>query len=254
MRNITIATSRPRAKAISRRKAGLWLPVFLLLVQYVFAQTASPQASPPAVGNDLEQVLSQMDVASEKFRTTQASFTWIQYNKVIDDIADTQKGKIFFRRAGRDIQMAADLSEPDAKQLVFSDGKIQIYLPRIDQEDIYDAKAHREEFESFLVVGFGGGGHAMLKSFAVTFLGNEKIGDTDTAKLDLVPKSDEMKRTFAHLTLWIDPQRGISVQQKLFETSGDYRLAEYYDIHVNQKISDNAFKLRISSRTKVLSH
>ena len=112
-----------------------------------------------------------MDETAARFHTTQASFTWIQYNKVIDDIADTQKGKIYFRRAGRDIQMAADISEPDAKQLVFFDGKIQIYQPRIEQEDIYDAKAHREEFESFLVVGFGGGGHDMQKSFAVSISG-----------------------------------------------------------------------------------
>jgi outer membrane lipoprotein-sorting protein len=205
-------------------------------------------------GDKLQDVLSQMDDAAAKFRTTEANFTWIQYNKVIDDVADTQKGKIYFRRDNKDIQMAADIREPDAKQLIFSSGKIQIYQPRIEQEDIYDAKAHREEFESFLVVGFGGGGHDMLKSFAVKFLGNEKIGDTETAKLDLIPKSEEVKRNFAHLVLWIDPQRGISLQQQLFETSGDYRLAKYSDIQVNQKISDNVFKMKTSSKTKVLSH
>jgi outer membrane lipoprotein-sorting protein len=224
-------------------KCAIWLPAFLL-AQYVFPQPSA----------DLEQVLGQMDDAAAKFRTTEANFTWIQYNKVIDDIADTQKGKIYFRRDNRDIQMAADIREPDAKLLVFSGGKIQIYQPRIEQEDIYDAKAHREEFESFLVVGFGGGGHDMLKSFAIKFLGNEKIGDTETAKLDLIPKSEEVKRNFAHLVLWIDPQRGISLQQQLFETSGDYRLAKYSDIQVNQKISDNVFKLKTSSKTKVLSH
>lgn len=233
-----------RPAAGSALKSAMWLPVFLLLAQHVFPQPSA----------DLEQVLSQMDEAAAKFRTTQANFTWIQYNKVIEDTADTQKGKIYFRRAGKDIQMAAEISEPDTKLLIFSDGKIQIYQPRIDQVDVYDANAHREEFESFLVVGFGGGGHDMLKSFAVKFLGNEKIGDTETAKLDLVPKSEKVKQSFAHLVLWIDPQRGISIQQQLFETSGDYRLAKYSDIQVNQKVSDNAFKLKTSSKTKVLSH
>lgn len=225
------------------------IPLWFLRCWFLVATCALGQS-----GDKLQDVLNQMDEAAAKFRTTQAAFTWIQYNKVIDDIADTQKGKIYFRRSGRDIQMAADFSEPDLKQMVFSDGKIQIYQPRIDQVDIYDAKAHREEFESFLVVGFGGGGHDMLKSFTVTFVGNEKIGDTDTAKLDLVPKSEEVKRNFSHLLLWIDPQRGISVQQQLFETSGDYRLAKYSDIQLNQKISENAFKLRTNAKTKVLSH
>ena len=54
--------------------------------------------------------------------------------------------------------------------------------------------------------------------------------------------------------LWIDPQRGISLQQQLFETSGDYRMAKYSDIQVNQKIPDSVFKMKISSKTKVLSH
>lgn len=225
------------------------IPLWFLRCWFLVATCAIAQP-----GDKLQDVLSQMDDAAAKFRTTEANFTWIQYNKVIDDVADTQKGKIYFRRDNKDIQMAADIREPDAKQLIFSSGKIQIYQPRIEQEDIYDAKAHREEFESFLVVGFGGGGHDMLKSFAVKFLGNEKIGDTETAKLDLIPKSEEVKRNFAHLVLWIDPQRGISLQQQLFETSGDYRLAKYSDIQVNQKISDNVFKMKTSSKTKVLSH
>jgi outer membrane lipoprotein-sorting protein len=232
-----------RPAAISALKFAAWLPI-LLLAPCLFSQPST----------DLEDVLTRMDGAAAKFHTTEADFTWIQYNKVIDDIADTQKGKIYFRRAGKEVQMAAVLTEPDAKQLIFSDGKIQVYQPRIEQEDVYDAKAHREEFESFLVVGFGGGGHDMLKSFAVKFLGNEKIGDLETAKLDLVPKSEEVKRNFSHLWLWIDPQRGVSLQQQLFETSGDYRLAKYSDIQVNQKISENAFKLKTTSKTKVVSH
>lgn len=248
MRKMTIPA------VMSALKSVLWLPGLFLLVQCVSPQYVFPQSVSPQSSADLEQVLSQMDAAAAKFRTTQASFTWIQYNKVIDDIADTQKGRVYFRRAGRDIQMAADITEPDAKQLIFSEGKIQIYQPRIDQEDIYDAKAHREEFESFLVVGFGGGGHDMLKSFAVKFLGDEKIGDTETAKLELIPKSEEVKRNFDHLVLWIDPPRGISLQQQLFETSGDYRLAKYSDVQVNQKISENVFKLKTSAKTKVLSH
>lgn len=225
------------------------MPLWLLLSSALFATSAIAQS-----GDKLQNVLNQMDAAAVKFRTTEANFTWTQYNKVIDDIADTQKGKIYFRRAGKEVQMAADITQPDAKQVIFSEGKIQVYQPRIEQEDIYDAKAHREEFESFLVVGFGGGGHDMLKSFSVQFLGNERLGETDTAKIDLVPKSEEVKRNLSHLVLWIDLQRGISVQQQLFETDGDYRLAKYSGIQVNQKLSDNVFKLKTTSKTKSVSH
>ena len=203
---------------------------------------------------NLQQVLDQMDDAAKDFRTTQADFTWTQYNKVINDITDTQEGKIYFRRSDKEIQMSAEISKPEAKLVVFSDGKIQMYQPKIEQVDVYDAGAHREEFESFLVLGFGAGGHDMLKSFDVKFLGSEKVDGIETAKLDLIPKAEKVKQSFAHITLWIDPARGISLQQQLFETSGDYRLAKYFHIQVNQKIPDSAFKLKTSSRTKVITH
>jgi outer membrane lipoprotein-sorting protein len=221
-----------------------WVPISMLLLSVC----ASAQSG------DLEKVLGQMDAAAAKFRTTQANFTWAQYNKVINDITETQKGKIFFRRVAKEIQMAAHITQPEAKLLIFSEGKIQVYQPRIDQIDVYDASAHREEFESFLVLGFGGGGHDMLKSFDVEYLGTEKIDGIETAKLNLVPKSEKIKHNFAHITLWIDAARGVSLQQQLFETSGDYRLAKYSDIQINQKIPDSVFKLKTSSKTKILNH
>ena len=75
----------------------------------------------------------------------------------------------------------------------------------------------------------------------------------DTAKLELVPKSQKVKNTFDHIWLWIDPSRGVSVQQQLFAPSGDYRLAKYSDIQLNQKIPDAAFKLKTTGKTKIVS-
>lgn len=211
-------------------------------------------ASACAQSADLQKVLDRLDETASNFRTTEAHFSWTQYNKVINDITDTQEGKIYFRRNGKEIQMAADITKPDPKQVIFSEGKIQMYQPKIEQVDVYDAGTHREEFESFLVLGFGAGGHEMLQSFEVKYLGLEDVDGKQAAKLDLVPKSDKMKQHFSHIILWIDMQQGISIQQQLFETSGDYRLAKYSQIQVNQKISDNAFKLKTSSRTKVINH
>ncbi|HEY3128869.1 MAG TPA: outer membrane lipoprotein-sorting protein, partial [Acidobacteriota bacterium] len=118
---------------------------------------------------------------------------------------------------------------------------------------VYPAGKHRAEFETFLVLGFGAGGHDMLKSFDVKYLGAEKVGDIEAAKLDLVPKSQSIRNTFQHIILWIDPARGISVQQQLVEPSGDYRLAKYADIEVNQKIPDAVFKLKTTGKTKTVS-
>ena len=93
----------------------------------------------------------------------------------------------------------------------------------------------------------------MLKSFEVKYIGPEKLDGMDTAKLELVPKSVKGRNMFDHIWLWIDLSRGVSVQQQLFEPSGDYRLAKYSDIQLNQKIPDSVFKLKTTGKTKFVS-
>jgi len=194
-----------------------------------------------------------MDQTAANFRTTQAAFVWDQYQKVVDE-TDTQKGIVYFRRTGNEVQMAADISDPSLpKYVLFTDSKVEVYQPKIDQVTRYNTGKDRSAFESFLVLGFGGSGQDMLKSFTVSYIGTEKVDGVDTAKLELVPKSQKVRNTFDYIWLWIDPTRGVSVQQKLVAPSGDYRLAKYSDIQLNQKIPDAAFKLKTTGKTKVVS-
>lgn len=202
--------------------------------------------------SDLEKVLNQMDTAAKNFRTTEASFVWDEYQKVVDE-SDSQKGNVYFRRTGNEVQMAADISDPDKKYVLFTDSKIQVYQPKIDQVTVYNTGKDKAAFESYLVLGFGGGGHDMLQSFDAKYVGSEKVDGIDAAKLDLVPKNPKVKNNFSHIILWIDPARGVSVQQQLFEPSGDYRLAKYSNIQINQKIPDSVFKLKTTGKTKFLS-
>ncbi len=210
---------------------------------------ASAQQAP----DPLQQVLRQMDQTAAEFHTTQAAFIWDQYQKVVDE-HDLQKGMVYFRRAGSEIQMAAEITNPEApKSVLYTDSKVEVYQPKIDQVTRYNTGKDRSTVESFLVLGFGGSGKDMLKSFDVKYMGAENVGGADTAKIELVPKSVKGRNMFDHIWLWVDTSRGVSVQQQLFEPSGDYRLAKYSDIQLNQKIPDSAFKLKTTGKTKIVS-
>jgi outer membrane lipoprotein-sorting protein len=217
-------------------------------------QPANPTPASDAAGQagSLAKVLDRMDATAANFRTTTASFVWDQYQKVVND-TDIQKGKVYFRRVGKETEMMADISEPVQKFVLYSEGKIKVYQPRIDQVTVYAPGKNRTDVESFLVLGFGGGGHDLLKSFEVSYQGNESLDGVETAKLDLVPKSARVRNMFSHIVLWVDPSRGVSVQQQVFEPTGDYRLAKYSDIQLNQKISDDVFKLKTTGKTKTVS-
>ena len=202
----------------------------------------------------LEKIIAKMDETAAKFRTAQANFTWTTFNSVVNEESGRQTGKIYFQRKGNETEMAADIDPPEAQQVIFSRGKIQLYKSTTDIVNVYDASAHREEFEAFLVVGFGSSGSDMRKTFDITYGGEEKVDGTDTARLDLVPKSDKVKQHFPRIILWINPQNGILVQQKLMETNGDYRLAKYSGIQLGQKIPAKVFQLKTSGNTKVVTH
>jgi len=226
-----------------------WCLLGLIFCSMLSAQEpAKTQASA-----ELQHVLSQMDQSATGFRSTQAAFVWDQYQKVVDE-TDTQKGTVYFRRNGNEIQMAAEIDDASVhKSILFAGSKIQVYEPKIDQVTTYNVGKDRDAFEGFLVLGFGGSGRDMLKSFDVSYLGSEKVDGVETAKLDLVPKSEKVRNTFGHIWLWIDTARGVSVQQKMFSPSGDYRLAKYSDIQLNQKIADTAFRLKTTPKTKFVS-
>lgn len=228
----------------ARRRLGGLATIALLIT----AAVALAQPSP-----DLQRVLGQLDRAAANFHSTQANFVWTQYTKLVDE-SDVQKGTVFYRRTGDQVEMAADVKEPaPPKYVLFTGNRVQVYQTKIDQVNEYDVGKNRGAFESFLVLGFGGSGEDMLKSFDVTYAGTENVDGVNTEKLDLVPKSDRVKNTFTHIVLWIDPARGISVKQQFFSPGGDYRLANYSDIRLNEKVSDNAFKLKTTSKTKFLS-
>ena len=226
-----------------------WGFAFVLSLVVASAQQPAPTQSP----DELQRVLSRLDQAAADFRAVQAAFVWDQYQKVVDQ-HDLQKGMIYFRRVGNEVQMFADISDPaPPKYVLFTDSKVEVYRPKIDEVTRFNTGKDRAAFESFLVLGFGGSGRDMVKSFDVKYIRQEKVDGIDTAKLELAPKSDKVRGIFDHIWLWIDPVRGVSIQQQLFEPSGDYRLAKYSDIQSHQKIPDSVFKLKTTGKTKVVS-
>jgi outer membrane lipoprotein-sorting protein len=200
----------------------------------------------------LESVLKKMDAAAAGFHTAQADFVWDQYQKVVGE-TDTQSGTVYYRRAANEIEMMAQIKEPDVKFVLYKDGKLQIYQPKIEQVMVFSAGANHNEMEGYLVLGFGGSGEDLKKAYDVAYLGEEKIDNIATAKLQLIPKSDKVRNYFSKAFLWIDLSRGISLQQKFEDSQGDSRLAKYSAIQVPAKIGNEVFQLKTTKKTQFVA-
>jgi outer membrane lipoprotein-sorting protein len=218
----------------------------LLTLLSFFATAQQPETAA------LESVLKKMDAAAANFQSLQADFVWDQYQRVVDE-HDLQKGTVYYRRVGKEIEMMADIREPEQKFLLYKDSKLQIYQPRIEQVMEYSAGANHGEIESYLVLGFGGSGEDLKRQFDVSYQGEETIDNIATAKLHLIPKSEKVRNYFSEGILWIDVSRGISVQQKFMQGQGDYRLAKYSAIRMPAKIGSDVFRLKTTNKTKFVS-
>jgi outer membrane lipoprotein-sorting protein len=240
---------------------ALFLPIALLLA--LLHHPSSVAAAKPADAPTLESVLKKMDSVAANFHTTQAEFEWDIYQKVIDEVDDVETGTIYYRHNGKDVEMMAQVKQagssksslkPEPKFVLLSGGKVRLYQPKLDQVTEIDLGKNQSDYQSYLVLGFGGSGQDLQKTFDVTFVGPETVAGVSTAKLQLIPKSEKVKNTYNQIFLWIDLDRGISVKQQFFQPQGDYRLATYSDIQVNgKKIADDVFKLKTTSKTQTVS-
>ena len=210
----------------------------------------------------LESILKKMDSVSAGFNSAQAEFEWDNYQRVIEEVVDVQTGSIYYRRSNKEIEMMADVKragasaatlKPEPKFLLFSEGKIRMYQPKTDQETVYDMGKDRAELESYVVLGFGGSGDDLQRAFDVKYQGTETVNGVSAAKLELTPKSERVRKNYNRMILWIDPDKGVSVQQQFFTPQGDYRLCKYSSIKINEKISNEVFKLKTTSKTQIIS-
>jgi outer membrane lipoprotein-sorting protein len=210
--------------------------------------------APQKTDSPLDNVLHMLDATAASFQTAQADFVWDQYQKVVDE-HDIQKGTVYYRRTGKDIEMMADIKEPDQKYVLYKDGKLQVYQPKIDQVMDYSAGTNRAEVESYarLLLGFGGSGADLTQAFDITYVGEERIDNVQTAKLQLIPKSEKVRNTFSKIFLWIDLNRGVSLQQQFMQGQDDYRMAKYSDIELHEKIPSDVFRLKTTSKTQFVS-
>jgi outer membrane lipoprotein-sorting protein len=209
--------------------------------------------SAAAQPGDLDRALNAMDRAAQGFHSAQADVISQNYQAVVREM-DTEKGVMYVRKDGKGLEMALDFYSPGQRYLRVSGNLVQLYQPGPDQLTRYNASKNREAFETFLLLGFGGRGHDLVRQFDVRYAGTERVNGVNAIKLDLIPRSPRVRGIFDRILMWIDPSIGVAVQQQFFEhASGNYRLARYSNIKLNKDIPASVFKLKTTRKTKVVN-
>lgn len=235
----------------------VWL--VLCLAAFGLAPVAAPASqssasSSPAASGELDKIIAELNAASAKFKSAQADFSWDQFQAVVQQ-DEIQTGTIYFERRKDETVVAAQIKQVDGKDepkfVVYDGGQIQFYQPTTKQMTILRAGANRSQAEGFLTLGFGGSGTDLQANWDVTFMGKETLDGVEVAKLDLKPRAQNVQNLFTHVTVWVDPTRGVSLKQIFYEPSGDRRTTTYTNIRDNQPIPESVFHIKTAPGTTI---
>ncbi|HET6142636.1 MAG TPA: outer membrane lipoprotein carrier protein LolA [Candidatus Acidoferrales bacterium] len=193
----------------------------------------------PQGGGTLENVLKQMDTQAGDFKSLTADMDRTKVTVVVND-KSTESGHISVRR---DDKMLIEVTQPDVRTILRNGDIFYIYNPKIHRVEEYNMGKKKSLVDQFLLLGFGTSGSSLKESYTISMQGEETLDGHKVVRLELLPKTDDVRKQLSKIQLWLDESTWLPLQQQFFETgSGDYFIIHYRNMARNARIPDNDFK------------
>src|ERR1035437_3308886 len=221
-------------------KSWLFAP---LAVGLIFLVTQSATARKHKAHTDFSEVEVQMNKAAKDLHTVSANLEYTKVTVLVND-KSTETGQLFFARKGKYVDLCIKFVKPDSKVILVKKNRAQIYLPKINQVQQYDMGQQSDLMQQFLLLGFGSEINDLKKSYNIKYLREEDMGDDTTAVLELTPRSENVAAQLVKLEVWISEDSWLPIQQKFYESGGDYLIARYSGMKVDRGLPGSAFDLQ----------
>ncbi len=197
----------------------------------------------------LADILARMDRAAQDFRALSANMKRVQFTAVISESNEMQ-GVVRLKRIKGGTVGIVDFQQPEQRTVYVNGHNIQVYYPKANTVEIYDSSKYTSNIDQFLLLGFGTSSAELQKSYDLKTAGMETIGGLATTRIEMTPKSAELKKLITKIELWIPEAQDTPVQEKVTEPSKNYELITYSDVKVNPSLLDSAFELKLPAKVK----
>src|SRR4029077_4603696 len=190
----------------------------------------SPSGSGAQAALTVDAVLKQLDRGARMFESLTADVERTKVTVVVDD-RSTESGQMQVRH---DDKMRIELTSPDPRTILRDGDHLFIYTPKTRQVEEYDLGKHRDLVDQFLLLGFGTSADNLKKGYLITVQGEENIGTQKVVRLELTPKSGDVRKQISKIELWLDEATWLPAQQKFYETgTEDYFIIRYTNVARN---------------------
>ena len=212
---------------------------------------SSPNAANGQSAGLVSSVLNRMERNRQSLKSLKASLSMEKYNAQLRD-KDNYSGSVMYMPAsGRNALVRIEWQKPQHEILTVSNGKFQLFRPRLNQVLVGKAGSIKG--------GAGAGGvldmmymskqQLEAKFQPVQDVREESLwGGVSTIHLTLVPKGNA---SYKYAEIWVD-SAGMPVQTKIVEKNGDATTMRLSGMERNAKISADEFNLKLDSSVKII--
>jgi outer membrane lipoprotein-sorting protein len=199
--------------------------------------------------SDLKSVLDRLNTSAANFQTMSADveFDDITTDPIYDK--DVFKGLVYYDRKGAQFRMGVHFKEhngkPSTKAYTYLGGVLKLHESGSNQVTSYPQAG---KFESYLLLGFGASGRDLETKWDIKYLGAEPIDGISTEKLELVAKDPEVRKNLAKVTIWVDPDRAVSLKQIFTLNAMSSKVCFYKDFKLNKSLPGDAFTFKAEQK------
>jgi outer membrane lipoprotein-sorting protein len=208
---------------------------------------------PSAYADSLEAILGRMDRAAKTFTSVSANLKQSQYTAVIKDLEKPESGQLRIKREKNGLNAIVEFTDPETRTIVIKGHEAQIYHPKANTLEKYDVSKFASTVDQFLLLAFGTSGADLRKNYDVKLGGAESIDGAPTTRLDLTPKTEELKKVISKVELWIPEGGSNAIREKVTETTDDYYLVSYSNVNPHANVADSAFELKLPKGVRIVN-
>jgi outer membrane lipoprotein-sorting protein len=216
--------------------------VFIAALALAFFPACEALAAPQ---DDLKSVLDRLDKSAANFHSTTADveFDVIETAPIYDK--DVFDGVVYYDRKTNAFRMGVHFKhhngKPSNKAYTFADGVLKVHESGSDQVNSY---AQAGKFESYIMLGFGASGKDLQKKWEIKDIGTEAIDGVTTSILELVATDPEVRKNLSKVTIWIDPDRAVSLKQVFTISPTSSKVCLYSNFKLNTPVPAEAFTFK----------
>ena len=166
--------------------------------------------------DSLEAILTRMDANAKQFKSVSAKLREASYNAVLQDTTN-QDGELRLRRAKGVLTGVLHFNAPDEHLIGFKGHTIEIFYPKANQVQVYDAGKRAAQLDQFILIAFGAAGSDLKQTYDIKLAGTETVDSQVASHLELTPKSSEARKYATKVELWIPEGKANAVKEKVTE-------------------------------------